>query len=184
MKLKTADDTMVEIDEVTQTKLSAHPEVMELLPEAISKLTLHAESGMVKTDIEMGRVVGIRALVETPEIELNTPTYFAYRKERKFPSHISTTKKGGPCGTVAISVLKSPESNSWKLITAFVGKSVPSEPFYYFDQESRLYKNESQLKTSLEFWIKHALTVEPDVTGEVYESTWEKELEKIKAKFS
>lgn len=181
MRLKTADNTIVEIDEITQTKLSAHPDVIELLPEAISKLTLSAERGMLKTDIEMGRIVGMRTLVETPEIELNTPTHFAYRNERKFPSHISMSKKGSPCSTVAISILKSPESDSWKLITAFVGKSVPSEPFYFFDPESRLYNNESQLKTSLDFWVKHALTVEPGVTGEIYESTWNNELEKIKS---
>jgi hypothetical protein len=177
MKFITANGEVVHVDEKTLSKLKAHPDVLEFLPETFSKFKVSERSGLIKESINLGRIIGKSGLVDTPEIELNTKTQFAYRTERKYPSHISTMGEGKSCETVAISIKK--VENTWELATAFIGVNSPSEPFYYFDKESRFYKDENQLHISLDFWMKHALMYEEGVTGDVYESTWAEELERI-----
>lgn len=178
MQYKTANGVIVYVDDLTLEKLQAHPDVHELLPEAFSKLEINENLEATKENVNMGRVVGKSGIVDTPDVELNTKTHFAIRTQRKFPSHISNSGKGKPCETVAMSLKKI--DDKWALVTAFIGVSSPSEPFYYFDQDSWMYKDERQFKISLDFWMKHALVFEEGVTGNVYESTWAEELEKLK----
>lgn len=174
------DSQSVIIDELTEKKLAAHPGVRDLLPEAISRLSLGDESGRIKKEVDMGRVIGMTDLVAVPDVGYDTQTQFAYRKERKYPSHVRAVDQKFPCTTIALSLVRNEGESEWNLITAFVGKSAPSEPFYYFDKKSWFYRDEKQFKESLDFWMAHALLIDKRSMGEPYVSTWSTEIEKVK----
>lgn len=178
MELSSSNGTIVYVDDLTINKLQAHPDVLEFLSEAISKLEISENSEHLKVNVDLGRVIGKSGLIETPEIQLETKTYFAYRKNRKYPSHISKQRDGTESQTVAITIKKI--LNKWKLITAYIGLNTPSEPFYYFDKDSWYYKDEKQLQESLDFWTKHAIAYDENTTGDIYESTWTDEIDRIK----
>jgi len=182
MQFITADGKTVFVDGVGVKHLKAHPDVSNLLPEAISKMIIGDGLNKVQQAIEMSRVVGRAGLLDTTDTNLDTRINFAYRAERDAPSPVVVNAVGKESTTVAVSVYFHKESGQWRLVTAFVGVPAPNEPFYYFDKNSWHYKDEERFKLCLDFWIKHALVYEPEISGEPFESTWRAELEKAKSK--
>jgi hypothetical protein len=178
MEYTTANNIVVKVDDDTQKHLTAHPDVVELLPEAFSKFILDIDSEFDKKEIKMERVVGKSGLVKINKIELDTPTYFAKRKERKFQSHVSLNTPNEDCDTVVISIHKI--ENEWCLVTAFIGHLAPNEPFYYFDKNSWFYNDEEKYKISMDFWMSHVFIYDENIMDKPYESTWRKEIDKIK----
>lgn len=183
MQFTTADNKVVHIDESGLKHLAAHPDVSDLLPEAISKMVIGDEEDKVQQAVEMGRVVGRAGIVDTLDVTLDTPIHFAFRAERPNPTPVVLEGEGKESSTVAVSVYFHKESGQWRLITAFIGVPAPNEPFRYFDKNSWFYKNEARFKLCLDFWMKHALVYEPEISGEPFESTWRAELEKAEKKF-
>lgn len=183
MQFQTADGHAIFISEERANHLAAHPDVLEFLPEAISKIVIGDATGRLKKEVGMGRIVGTAGLVDTPDITLTSETYFAFRTHRKFPSHISMEGKGKASDTITVSVDFDESTKKWMLITAYIGYFAPSEPLYFFDPTSFHYEDSSQFKESLHFWMTHALLYDPLVTGTPYISTWEKEIEKVKNQY-
>jgi len=172
MQFNTADKKIIVVDKEAQNHLSAHPDVMDLLGEAISKLIIPDSVSRIEKEINFDRVVGISSLVSVPKVEANQKTYFAFRKARKFPSHVVLKKSGESCSTVTLSIYFNESSKKLTLLTAYIGYICPDEPFYFKDRTSLQYKG------ALGFWSEHALIYDKNIMDEAFESNWQNELRK------
>jgi len=173
-KFTTHDGEVVILTEETEKHLLAHPEILPILEEVISKLNIANDDRnipSVEKEVDLERNIGINNFVETAEISSTDKMLFAYRKARKYPTHIVVNRIGEDCGVVTIQLKFDGDIQSWFIMTAYVGYAGgPLEPFYISD------KNSEEFKNSLEYWSKHALVYNPEIMDSPYESTWEKEL--------
>lgn len=169
--LKTACGNTITITEDTRTHLAAHPEAWELLEEAVAKVTL-PESGFLLTTVDLGRVIGRNACVEASKVQANEPALFACRTGRDVPSRVVTGVEKPETSEFSI-IAGRQDDGTWLLYTGFAGPVAPREPH----DVGLTNGNEAEL----EFWCRHALVYD-EGWGEVYESTWEAELEGVAAK--
>lgn len=175
MEYLTANHQKVYLDESTREHLSAHPDVYPLLSEAIATLSLPNDMGSVEREVCMGRTVGICTLVTTAPVQFDQETTFVYRKARRYPTRVVTDAQGTACDTITLSLIKK-ENSEWHLITAYIGRLCPDEPYYVSD------KNSPAFKDSVAFWSTHALVYDPAVAaGDIFRSSWKRELEKVYA---
>lgn len=145
--------------------LSAHPDVLEFLEEAVSKANIPEGTALFNEAISLGRKIGISICVETEKISPNEETDFSLRLEREFPSRISLESKGDPCDSVTLKIKFDQQSGKYFLETAFIGLPTPSNP-YYADRASNEYKE------SLDFWCSHALAYDPEIMEKPFKSSW------------
>lgn len=104
MQFSTADKQIVFVNDETQHHLTAHPDVIALLPEAISKLIIGDSVSRVEKEITLDRAIGISSLIEVPKVSIDQKTYFALRNARSYPSHVALDKEGEACNTVTVEV--------------------------------------------------------------------------------
>src|SRR3989338_10319687 len=171
----TQDGKIIIATKETGEHLIAHPDVSPFLEEAISKLTINdADENVssVSKEVDFERNIGINNLVETQEISAEDTMLFAYRKARKFSTHVVTDRIGENCSAMVVQIRFDKTIKKWFLMTAYIGHATndPHEPFYISD------KNQVEFKKSLEFWSHHALVYNQETMSLPFESTWKDEL--------
>ena len=148
--------------------LRAHPEVREILAEAIGKVSLPSSGEFLATEVNMGRVVGLYGCVEAPRIKVDDRAYFAQRIGRDKPTRVIPGARG--VETTKVVVLAFPargETGKYVLVSSWVGSLGHKEPW-----DANIQSQEEYQK-SLDFWCSHALVHDSEVMGSVFESTWE-----------
>lgn len=107
------------------THLEDTPQLKELVVEVICNMNLDGEE--LKTDIDMGRVVGTCDVVEVDEAD---GIVYAMRKNRKEDGLVPFTKtrKATPCSSVAVHLV-SHSDGSYELSSAWIGVFGDDEPF-------------------------------------------------------
>lgn len=167
MNIKTFCGGRIIVPRKVEDHLDAHPEVRDILPEAIGRVVLPRDDAFLSAEVEMGRVVGRSGCVQTPPIGLGDRALFAQRMGRTNPSRV-VVGEGEP--TTKVVVLAFPargETGTYVLVTSWVGSLAPKEPW---DPNIRTQREH---KESLDFWCTHALVWEPTVMSEPFESSWE-----------
>lgn len=161
---RTACGVNIDVTERSHQHLKAHPEVLDILPEAIAKIRLprqpHAEM-----EVDMGRIVGVSSCVSTPSIGPDDQTLFALRTSRQFSSRVITDSLGTPTSKVVV-IAKRDQVGRIFLVTAWIGGLATKEPW------DRFIKGPEQFKDCLDFWCSHALVHDPVTMGPVFQSTW------------
>ena len=172
-KFLSANGKEVFVTAETKKHLSAHPDVLEFLEEAIAKVRITDDIVFFKEAISLGREISISSLINTKLILPDEETDFAMRIEREYPVRISLNAEGSACDLVTLKIKFDEKSKKYFLITAYIGPNTPSNP-YYTDRTSDEYKK------SLEFWCSHALAYDPTIMKKPFRASWNSILNKIK----
>lgn len=161
-----AQNGVIRLTKQSQSHMAAHPEVNdELLAEAIAGITLPTDGPLLKVEVDLGRVIGVRTLVETFKIDPDEPALFAHRNGRGKPTR-TVHGDGTPCSTVVVSADRDAVTGDYILYTAHIGKSVPCEP-----HDPNLSRGSPEFEEALTFWCTHALVWEASMQ-EPFEATW------------
>lgn len=151
--------------------LQAHPNVLEHLQEAISKIQLPAKPQKIEFEVDLGRIVGRQGIVETAAVDIDASTLFALRTNRKSPSRVAAAGVLGSETTRMVVIAKpSRIQGEYDLITSWVGILAKKEPW---DPNITTL---SEFNECLKFWSSTALVYQPEVMGPVLESSWEQVL--------
>ncbi len=178
-KISTKGGDWMVIPESTQEHLQAHPEVAELLEGALKKITLPKGVPIYLGEIDMGRELGESGAVHTAPVKPDEETTFAFRIGREGPTRVVHQGTQSEIASTVVIVAKPTEDfQEWELLTAYVGKLTPREPW-----DPGLQTDEEKSE-ALNFWSQYALVHDPEVMGEIFVSTWEEVLKICGAKFS
>jgi len=155
------------LTEGVKEHLKAHPGILDLIPEIVSKVTLPTDGSRLARQVSLGRVVGQSSLINTQKIGLSETAWFAIRKNRMKASRV--VPDAGPVDTDLVSIVANPiEKKSYELVTAWFGEFAPKELW-----DPNLTDDPSAYKASINFWCRHALVHDQEVMDEPFESTWE-----------
>lgn len=167
-KFKTACGGVIVIPRKAEDHLVAHPEVRNLLSEAIGRVALprNGNGAFLSTEVEMGRVVGLSGCVQTLSVGMNDRTVFALRVGRDRPSRVIVGEGEETTKVVVLAFPERGEADTYVLVTSWVGSLAPKEPW---DPNIR---NDAEYQECLRFWCSHALVWDPAVMSEPFESSW------------
>lgn len=167
-KFQTACGGVIVIPQKAENHLVAHPEVRDLLPEAIGLVVLPSGGAFLSTEVEMGRVVGKSGCVQTAPITPCDRALFAQRVGRARPTRVVVGEAGSETTKVVVLAFASREDpNTYVLATSWVGDLAPLEPW------DPMIRSQMERQESLDFWCSNALIWTPGVMGEPFEATWE-----------
>ena len=152
------------ITKKTEEHLRAHPEISGILPEIMNNLTFPEDGSFLRTEVEMGRIIGKSGRVETPQVQKNEKILFAQRIGRNKPSRV-VLGQGEDTSKVSLLAFPDRSGGDYVLITAWVGTLAPREPWDC--------QKPKELKESIEFWCRNALVYNPEVMEEPFKSSWE-----------
>ena len=172
MEFSTGCGGIIMVPFSAQEHLRAHPEVSELLAEAIGRLSLPSGGQFLAIEVEMGRVIGRSNCVSTEPINSNELVTFASRTGRERASRVIVGVEGPETTRVSVLAFASKEDErKYVLITSFVGELAPKEPW-----DRSLISGSAEHQESLDFWCRHALIHQPEIMDDVFESTWDEVL--------
>jgi hypothetical protein len=140
--------------------MKAHPIADEILHEAFGMMTVARDGKKFwKGTVDMGRSVGLNGRVSATVVDLDQPTLFALRHNRKRPSRCAIAV---PSLTPLITVVlrKGRNPNESFFVSAWTGDDAPAEPTNIHDP-------------NLEFWCNNALIWTKDNFVEApFTTTW------------
>ena len=128
-------------DSHLQTHAQAYPALLAALPEAFSKINPQGRD-FIAEEADMGRVIGNSILVATSDQD---EIVYAQRLNRVGLTRFVKNREAEPCRHIVV-LLKKAQEGFYILLTAFVGKLVPNEPW-----------DENAEPESVPFWNTHAL---------------------------
>lgn len=169
-EFKAACGGRVIVPRKAENHLVAHPEVRNLLPEAIGRVKLPRDGAFLSAEVEMGRVVGRSGCVSTPPINPNHLSLFAQRIGRERPSRVIIGEGELTTKVVVLAFPVRGEVGTYVLVTSWVGSLAPKEPW------DCTIASDQEYQDCLQFWCSHALVWSSDVMGEPFESAWEEVL--------
>jgi len=87
-KFQTSCGGVILVPAKAETHLQAHPEIQKHLPDAIKRITL-PPSGFMSVEVDMGKVIGRKGLVQTTEVGIDSLALFSRRVDREKPSRVA-----------------------------------------------------------------------------------------------
>lgn len=169
-KFRTACGGVIVIPQKAEGHLRAHPEVTNVLPEAIALVRLPLDGAFLSTEVEMGRTVGRDGRVKTALIDSSDRALFAQRVGRDHPSRMIIGEGEETAKVVILAFAARGEANTYVLVTSWVGSLARKEPW------DPMIKSQGEYQECLHFWCSNALVYDSSVMGEPFESSWEKVL--------
>ena len=146
--------------------LKAHPGIIEIIPEVLSKVNLPGDRSNFKCSHRFEKVVGKSGLILTKPITLSEITWFAQRNDRLMPSRVIPDSSS--IETDIVSLIATPaEDNSYELVSAWFGEFAPKEPW-----DPDLASDPPAYEESIHFWCSHGLVYTSETMLEPFESTW------------
>jgi hypothetical protein len=129
-----------------------HPEVMDLVGEAVRQIDETKLPPFSRQMVDLGRIVGMQNCVATPAAD-DGDICWAKRANRENYSRFIRNRRGIPTRFLTISLAR--PGDVWLAYTAYFGTPAPKEP-----TDPRI--RDAEREESLAFWKTHAL-----VWGEV-----------------
>ncbi len=166
-EFKTACGGRIVVPRKAEDHLRAHPEVVDLLPEAVARVRLPRNGVFLSAEVEMGRVVGRSGCVKTPPITPTDHTLFAQRVGRDKSSRVIMGEGEETTKVVVLAFASREEAGTYVLVTSWAGSLARKEPW------DPMIKTQAEHQESLDFWCSNALVWDSSVMGEPFESTWE-----------
>ncbi len=162
--MQTKDCKNVTITKRAKKHLLAHPDVWEVLEEALNKIKTRDEDFVIR-EVDLGRIIGRSGAVFLPKSDINEPVLFAKRIGRDIWSRVAPEgMQGDPVSTTVI-LLKKLNEQEYELITAYIGTRSPMEP-----TDPKLTIGE--LPEALDFWRGYALVYDKKLFGPIHKMTW------------
>jgi hypothetical protein len=165
-KFKTVCGGTIVVPRKAEDHLVAHPNVHDLLREAVALVRLPHAGAFLSAEVEMGRVVGLSGRVSTPSISPSDRTLFAQRIGRDRPSRVVISDGEETTKVVVLAFASREETGTYVLVTSWVGSLAPKEPW---DQNIH---GEAEHQKCLHFWCYNALLWDPAVMSAPFESSW------------
>ena len=165
-KFLTADGKEIVFTQEKRKHLQAHPDVLEFIEEAISKVRIPDGLSRFEEAISLKRTIGMTLLVQTKPINPDDETDFALRVEREWPVRVFLESEGEPCDSVTIEIIFYQKSKKYFLNTAYIGFPCPDSPYHISDKTGDAYKE------ALQFWCSHALAYDPKIMGKPFKASW------------
>ncbi len=164
---KTGCGGSIILTEGVSEHLEAHPGILDLIPEIVSRVILPTDGCRLASQISLGRVVGQSSLIGTDKIGLSEKAWFAVRKNRMKASRV--VPDASPVDKDLVSIVANPavEKDCYELVTAWFGIFAPKEPW-----DPDLADNPSAYEESINFWCSHALVHDTAVMDNRFESAW------------
>lgn len=119
-----------------------YPKLLAILSEALRKIDPQGRD-FIAEEVDMGCVIGGSICVETRPGEVVT---FAQRPNRPGLTRFVKNREPEPCKYLTVILKRAGEGKLYVLMTAFVGRRVPDEPW-----------SEYATPQSVPFWNTHAL---------------------------
>lgn len=145
--------------------LKAHPEVSDILPEAIGHIELPS-TGFLSTEVELGRVIGKTSRVDTALCDIDSKIFFAHRIGRDKPSRVLPSWYVGEDTTKIVVLARPSNSGEYILVSSWIGLLARKEPW------DTMIASQGEFQECLKFWRSNALIHDPCVMGPIFESTW------------
>lgn len=179
MILKLAQGQSVKVGQEQLEHLLAHPEVTEdLLRAALERICPNPNQTEHVYYIDLSDIgfVGFSSLVETPALQTTDVTTFMFRPKRTTPSRVAVGVDKTKTSKLCVCLKPEERSDGFVLITAYAAsKPAKKEPISAsIDPDTLNGMRERQ--ECLEFWLRHALAVEPD-EGQILHMSWQEVLE-------
>jgi len=167
ISLKARCGGFINLTDSLREHLEAHPEILDLIPEIVSKVNIPTDGCRLASQISLGRVVGKSSLINTKKIGLSDKTWFAMRKNRMKASRVIPGET--PLDTDIVTIVANPVAeNRYELVTAWFGVFAPKEPWDpYLADDLPAYEE------SIHFWCSHGLVYSSETMLEPFESNWE-----------
>jgi hypothetical protein len=166
ISLKTGCGGIINLTDSVREHLGAHPGILDLVPEIVSRVTIPADGIRLASQIKLGRVVGQSSLINTKKIGLSDKTWFAIRKNRMKASRV--VPGAAPVDTDLVSIIANPaEDGSYDLASAWFGALAPQEPW-----DPDLADDPATYEESIHFWCSHGLVYSSETMLEPFEATW------------
>lgn len=149
-KLRSGEEV---VDRKDSHLLSCHSEASAFLPEALAQINSMGKNFLAE-EVDFGRPIGESHCILTgPEDEV----IYAQRPKRWGLTRFVLNGTPSPCQHLVV-VLKKAEdcNNTFILITAFIGRQAPAEPWDKRNFSFQADPTEAE-KISREFWGSHAL---------------------------
>ena len=146
--------------------LQAHPDVLDLLPEAASRIQLPEDGSFLATSVAMGRIVGDTGCVVVPETPWSGEALFAQRIGRDKASRV-VVGSGTPTDLVTVLAFKGQEGD-YVLVSAWIGQLAEKEPW-----DGSIQAGSDEEARSRAFWSRHALVHDGNVMGVPFTSSWQ-----------
>jgi hypothetical protein len=122
--------------------VEGHPTVIPILPEALLQIKSDLREHICE-EVDFNRTIGDSICVETvPTDEI----LYALRKNRNGLTRFVNNRAPEPCSSAVVILQRAPDG-SYVLVTAFIGKDTPPEP----------WDSDAATAESLPFWMTHAL---------------------------
>jgi len=162
---ETVDGATINIPEDTVCHLQAHPDVWDVIEEAILKVDTKGED-LVLAEVDLGRVVGRSGAVklDSTPLSMTNKLQFAKRIGRTNWSRVATTTDGPEVSTVVV-IAKKEVDGQYSLLTSYIGWLSEREP-----SDPNLLVGD--VPPTLEWWKDYALVYDQSTFGEVVEMTW------------
>ena len=169
-KFKTACGGTIVVPRKVEDHLVAHPEVRDILPEAIGRVVLPSGGAFLSAEVEMGSVVGRSGCVQTSPISPSERSLFAQRVGRERPSRVMVGEGEETTKVVVLAFASRGEAGVYVLVTSWVGSLARKEPW------DPTIRSQAEHQESLDFWCSHALVWDPAVMSAPFESSWQEVL--------
>jgi hypothetical protein len=157
----------------TKEHLLAHPDVVNFLDEAISKIYINRNVKHFEKAVDFERVLGASSLVRTKKIAPEDEADFAFRIKRRWPTRVALDSKDQTCNSATLVINLDEKIHEYYLVTAYIGLPCPDEPCYITNRSS------SEFREAIDFWCKHALIYNPKAMGKSFKSNWMKILQLV-----
>ena len=138
-----------------------HASAADYVPEALAKIHAQGRSRL-ESEVDLSRSIGLTTCVETTASDA---IRYAIRDGRRGHSRFALGREGEPCTTLFVVLEKDQEPN-YRVLTAYVGRWSPKEPWDAPANEE-----------SWTFWEQHALIwgcERVDPTTETSECPWKR----------
>lgn len=165
-EFKTACGGLIIVPRKAEDHLVAHPEVRDLMPEAIGRVLLPRNGAFLSAEVETERIIGRSGCVSTPQITTSDRVLFAQRIGRDKPSRVIVGEGEETTKAVILAFASRDKASPYVLVTSWVGSLAPKEPW---DPNIR---DDTERQECLRFWCTHALVWDPTVMSGHFESSW------------
>ena len=180
MKYQTKCGGQIIVPWGTQKHLKAHPDVLEVLEEAIGKVVLPTDGSFLKTAVDLGRVIGHSGGVGTAPVEFDEQCLFAQRIDRAGPSRVVLDAISPEVSIVSVLAFQAKDRGTGEiqvgkyiLATSWIGGLGMMEPWDPNIEKS----GQETFEECLRYWSTHALVYDEEVMGKPFTSSWKEVLE-------
>lgn len=152
----------------------------QLVCEAVCGVKIPTGNKRHIQEMDMGRTVGFATCVEAEKILFSQKTLFAKQSNHQDPSRVILETKKTTTSIITVKVCWNENVSKFVLSNAFVGRSIPVEPYDCPDFYRHLSDHDPKeccVASALAFWQAHAIVWDQNTMTMPKRSSWSEVLD-------